>query len=72
MKWTIQRICPKEESVFLVNPDTGLIRQISVPGAEAAWIQSDRLIIRSKTGYLWEVEPDTGARRRVMSQQPLL
>ena len=72
MKWAVQRICPKEESVFLVNADTGLIRQISVPGAEEAWVDNDLIIIRSRMGYLWEVEPDTGARRRTSSQQILL
>lgn len=72
MKWTIQRICPKEESVFLVNPDTGTTRQISVPGAEEAWFDNDILMIRASNGYLWAVEPETGARRRIIRQQDLI
>jgi hypothetical protein len=72
MKWIIQRISPREESIFLVKPDCGALRQISVPGAMDAWIKGDKLIIKARTGYCWEVEPDTGARRRIFGQQPLL
>lgn len=72
MDWIIQRICPREESVFLLKPACGSLRQISVPGAEEAWVEGEKLIIRAKTGYIWEVDPDTGARRRVFGQQPLL
>lgn len=72
MKWIIQRICPREESVYLVAPECGTLRQISVPGAEDAWIKGERLIIRAKTGYFWEVEPESGSRKRIFGQQPLL
>jgi len=72
MNWVIQRICPREESIFLVKPDCGSLRQISVPGAEDAWIKGEKLIIRAKTGYFWEVEPDSGARRRIFGQLELL
>ena len=72
MDWIIQRICPKEESVFLVKPACGSLRHISVPGVEDAFFQNDKLIIRSKTGYFWEVDPETGARKRIFGQQPLL
>lgn len=67
MKWSIQRICPEEDSVYLINLDNGLTRQISVPGAVAAWLAGELLMIRAKTGFLWEVEPDTGARRRALN-----
>lgn len=67
MKWSIQRICPEEDSVYLINLDSGLTRQISVPGAVAAWLVGELLMIRAKTGFLWEVEPDKGARRRALN-----
>lgn len=72
MKWIIQKIAQKEESVYLVKPECGALRQISVPGAEDAWIKGEKLIIKAKTGYFWEIDPDSGARRRVFGQQPLL
>lgn len=72
MVWVIQRICPREESVFLAKSDCGTLRQISVPGAEEAWFKGNKLIIKAKTGYFWEVEPDSGSRKRVFGQQPLL
>ena len=72
MQWIIQRISPKEESIFLLKPECGSVRQISVPGAEDAWIKGGKVIIRAKTGYFWEVEPDTGSRKRIFGQQPLL
>lgn len=72
MKWTIQKISPKEESVYLVNSDCGVLRKISVPGTQDAWINGDRVIIKSKTGYFWEIDPDTGWRKRMFGQQPLL
>lgn len=65
MAWTIQRICPREESVFLQNQPSGVIRQISVPGAESATLEGANLIIRCKTGFAWLVNPDNGARRRL-------
>lgn len=70
MMWIIQRICPKESSVFLTKPDTGVSRQISVPGVEDAWLKDEKLIIKAKTGYIWEVEPDSGSRKRISAQQP--
>lgn len=72
MQWIIQRISPKEESIFLLKPECGSVRQISVPGAEDAWIKGGKVIIRAKTGYFWEVDPDTGSRKRIFGQQPLL
>lgn len=65
MKWQIQRVSPEEASVFLVNPETGTTRQISVPGTEDAWFEHGLLMIRASTGYLWEVEPNSGSRKRV-------
>ncbi len=72
MAWEIQKICPREESVFLLKPSCGTIRQISVPGAVDAFFKNGQLIIRAKTGYYWEVNPESGARRRIFGQQPLL
>ena len=72
MKWIIQRICIRESSVYLVKPECGALRQISVPGVEDAWIKGEKVIIKAKTGYFWEVEPDSGARKRIFGQQPLL
>lgn len=69
MKWSIERICAKEESVFLIQEESGTLRQISVPGAEDAWVESGFIMIRSRTGYVWEVEPDTCARRRMMADR---
>lgn len=67
MNWTIKRICPREESVFLQNQGSGVIRQISVPGAESAAFEGNDLVIHSRTGYSWLVNPETGARRRLMA-----
>jgi hypothetical protein len=64
MSWTIQRICPRENSVYLVKESTGVIRQISVPGAESATIEGGNVLIQCKTGFNWSVDPDTGSRRR--------
>lgn len=61
---TIQRICPREESVFLQKADTGVVRQISVPGAESARLDGNHVIIHCKTGFSWVVDPETGARKR--------
>ncbi len=65
MEWSIHRICPREESVFLQNLNSGVIRQVSVPGAESATIEGDNLVIHAKTGFSWLVNPATGARRRL-------
>jgi hypothetical protein len=43
-----------------------------VPGVEDAWIKGEKLIIKAKTGYFWEVEPESGSRKRIFGQQPLL
>lgn len=51
MAWAIQRICPREESVFLQNQGSGVIRQISVPGAESAMFEGNDLVIHSRTGF---------------------
>lgn len=64
MVWTIQRICPREDSVYLLNESSRIVRQISVPGAESANVEDGNVIIRSKTGFSWAVNPETGARRR--------
>ena len=64
MEWIIERICARDESVFLVKPGSGTHRQISVPGAVDAFIQSGKLFIQSSTGWLWEVDPDSGSRKR--------
>lgn len=65
MTWTIQRICPRENSVYLVKENSGVVRQISVPGAESASLEGSHLLIRCTTGFNWQVDPDTGARRRI-------
>ncbi len=72
MQWIIQKISPKEESVWLVKPACGALRHISVPGAEDAFFRNEKLIVKSSTGYYWEVDPESGARRRIFGQQPLL
>lgn len=64
MSWIIQRICPRENSVYLVKESTGVIRQISVPGAESATIEGGNVLIQCQTGFSWLVNPDTGSRRR--------
>lgn len=53
MSWIIQRICPRENSVYLVKESTGVIRQISVPGAESATIEGGNVQIQCKTGFSW-------------------
>lgn len=72
MEWEIQKICPREESVYLRKISCGTIRQISVPGAADAFFRNNLLVIRSRTGFFWEVEPESGSRRRIFGQQPLL
>ncbi len=64
MAWTIQRICPREDSVYLLKESSGVVRQISVPGAESASFVDGSLLIHCKTGFSWLVNPETGARRR--------
>ena len=72
MKWEIHKISPNDESVYVINSRNGTIRQFSVPGAEDGWMVGNMLIIRCATGYFWEVEPDSGSRRRIQGQQPLI
>jgi hypothetical protein len=67
MNWTIHRICPREESVYLQQISSGVVRQISVPGAESAAFEDGQLVIRSKTGFSWLVDPQTGSRRRLFA-----
>lgn len=67
MTWTIQRICPREDSVYLLKETCGVVRQISVPGAESATIEDGSLLIQCKTGFSWLVNPETGARRRLQA-----
>ena len=64
MAWTIQRICPREDSVYLLKESSGVVRQISVPGAESASFVDGSLLIHCKTGFSWLVNPETGARCR--------
>ncbi len=65
MSWIIQRTCPRENSVYLLKQSSGVIRQISVPGAESASIEDGKLLIHCTTGFSWLVNPETGARRRL-------
>ena len=68
MEWIIERVSSNEESVFLVKPATGTHRRISVPGAIDALLQNGKLVIQASTGFLWEVDPDTGSRKRISGQ----
>jgi hypothetical protein len=63
MNWMIERISVNEEAVYLRKP-SGVTRKISVPGALKASLENGRLLIWANTGYLWEVNPDTGHRKR--------
>ena len=67
MTWKIQRICPREDSVYLLKETSGVVRQISVPGAESATIEDGSVLIQCKTGFSWLVNPETGARRRLQA-----
>ena len=64
MSWIIQRICPRENSVYLLKESSGVIRQISVPGAESASIEVGTLLIRCTTGLSWVVNPVRISRHR--------
>ena len=68
MEWVVERISARDESVYLVKPLTGARRQISVPGATDALLRDGRLFITTSTGFLWEVDPDTGSRKRTPQQ----
>lgn len=58
--------------MFLLKPTCGTVRQLSVLGAVDAFIKNGKVIILAATGFFWEVDPDTGDRRRIFGQQPLL
>ena len=64
MEWIIDRISSAEESVYLRKPLIGTTRKISVPGAVNARLEGNRLMILASTGYVWEVNPDSGHRKR--------
>jgi len=64
MDWVIERISPKDESVFLVKETTGVRRVISVPGLESAVLRENTLLIHSNKGFYWLIDPATGSRRR--------
>lgn len=68
MDWIIDRISVKEEAVYLLKP-SGVTRKISVPGALNARLENGRLLIWANTGYLWEVNPDSGHRKREVCGQ---
>lgn len=65
MSWSIQSVSADKESVFLEQAGTGITRQISVPGATDAFFEGGMLMIKASTGCVWEVNPDTGSRKRV-------
>jgi|GEM_PF-971919 len=64
MKWIIDKLDPDEECVYLRSVNTHITRKFSVPGACKAWLDNGVLLISAVTGYLWQVDPDTGSRRR--------
>lgn len=68
MSWSIESVSPGKESVFLEQTGTGITRQISVPGAVDAFFEGGVLIIKASTGCVWEVDPNTGSRRRVCNE----
>ena len=63
MDWIIDRISVKEEAVYLLKP-SGVTRKISVPGALNACLENGLLLIWANTGYRWQVNPDSGHRKR--------
>jgi hypothetical protein len=64
MEWIIERVDAREEAVYLRKPQLGTARKICVPGAFDAFLEEGRLMIRASTGFVWEVEPGSGRRRR--------
>lgn len=64
MNWIIDRISASEEAVYLSKPGLTITRKISVPGAVKACLASGKLLIWASTGYLWEVDPASGHRKR--------
>lgn len=65
MTWSIQSVSASKESVFLEQNGTGITRQISVPGAVEAVFEAGMLLIKASTGCVWQVDPDSGARKRI-------
>lgn len=64
MDWIIDHVNSQEEAVYLKKPLGGVVRKISVPGAVTACLDHGLLMIRASTGYIWEVDPDSGHRKR--------
>jgi len=64
MDWIIERIDVAEEAVYLKKPRSGTQRRFCVPGAMSARWQADLLVIEASTGFVWEIEPYSGRRRR--------
>lgn len=64
MSWKIVRVVPHESAIYLVNENSGIERQISVPDLLDARMLDSLLIIRAKQ-HLWEVDPEDGHRRRL-------
>jgi len=68
MSWKIVRLVPHESAIYLVNENSGIERQISVPDLLDARMLDSLLIIRAKQ-HLWEVDPEDGHRRRLPIDQ---
>ena len=68
MSWKIVRLVPHESAIYLVNENSGIERQISVPDLVDARMLDTLLIIRAKQ-HLWEVDPEDGHRRRLPIDQ---
>ena len=64
MDWNIERVDVAEEAVYLKKPLSGTERRFCVPGAVSAHWQADLLVIEASTGFVWEIEPYSGRRRR--------
>ncbi len=64
MEWIIERVDSNEEAVYLKKPLLGIARKFCVPGAFDACIDQGKVVIRASTGFIWEVEPMSGRRRR--------
>lgn len=64
MDWIIERVDSNEEAVYLRKSVLGTRRKICVPGAVDAYLEQGVLVIMANTGFVWEVEPGSGRRRR--------
>lgn len=71
MEWIIDRISASDEAVYLSKPGLTVTRKISVPGAVKACLARGKLLIWASTGYLWEVDPASGHRKRRACENPL-